>query len=204
MRSAAAPEARSDSAAAAGGSAHPALASDDERGAAAKGAGAQGASDSQERRGDLSPSSLRNRQRLRTQPPRSRAPPRRRLWLPRCPAPARSPPTGAPTAPSRLPWKDATRGGRKFIRPNTPPRRRERKLQERYTPSSASPWSQGPRTFTRPPQRGWQGSDRAPRLRDAFPPRPPDGLGAPALAGPHRFGILSLSNNFAESHHVTI
>ncbi|XP_054583164.1 uncharacterized protein LOC114231719 [Eptesicus fuscus] len=58
-----------------GGSAHPALASDDERGAAAKGAGAQGASDSQERRGDLSPSSLRNRQRLRTQPPRSRAPP---------------------------------------------------------------------------------------------------------------------------------
>lgn len=82
----------------------------------------------------------------------------------------RDPPTGAPAAPSRLPWKDATRGGSKFIRLSTPPRRWERKLQERYTPSAASPWSQRPRTFTRPPLCGWQGSNQAPRLRDTFCP----------------------------------
>lgn len=82
-----------------GGSARPALASDDERGearrgAAAKGAGARGASDSQERRGDLSPSSLRNRQRLRTQHPRPRAPPRCRLLPPPVPRAGRDPPDG--------------------------------------------------------------------------------------------------------------
>ncbi|XP_045325944.1 serine/arginine repetitive matrix protein 3-like [Leopardus geoffroyi] len=44
-------------------------------------------------RGDLSPSSLRNRQRLRTQHPRPRAPPRcrRSLAAARAPRPARSP-----------------------------------------------------------------------------------------------------------------
>lgn len=44
----------------------------------------------------------------------------RRRW---CPTPGAIPPTGAPAAPSRLPWKGATRGGLKFIRPKTPPRR---------------------------------------------------------------------------------
>ncbi|XP_059780866.1 uncharacterized protein LOC132367109 [Balaenoptera ricei] len=65
-----------------------------QRGAAAKGAGARGASDSQERRGDLSPSSLRNRQRLRTQHPRPRAPPRCRLSPPPVPRAGRNPPDG--------------------------------------------------------------------------------------------------------------
>lgn len=86
------------------------------------------------------------------------------------PAPGAIPPTGAPAAPRRLPWKDATRGGRKFIRLKTPPRRWERKLQERYTPSAASPSSQSPRTFTRSPRRRWQGPDQVPGLRDTFPP----------------------------------
>ncbi|XP_049750957.1 uncharacterized protein LOC126082493 [Elephas maximus indicus] len=88
-----------------------------------------------------------------------------------CPAPGAIPPTGAPAPLSQLPWKDATRGGRKFIRLKTPPRRWKRKLQEGHTPSAVSPSSQSP---------------------------------TPAPAGPHRSGILLLSNNFAESHHVTI
>lgn len=80
-----------------GGWARPALASDDERGAARRGGqggGGAGASDSQERRGDLSPSSLRNRQRLRTQHPQPRAPPRRRLSPPPLPCAWREPPDG--------------------------------------------------------------------------------------------------------------
>ncbi|KAJ8782324.1 hypothetical protein J1605_010303 [Eschrichtius robustus] len=65
-----------------------------QRCAAAKGAGARGASDSQERRGDLSPSSLRNRQRLRTQHPRPWAAPRCRLSPPPVPRAGRNPPDG--------------------------------------------------------------------------------------------------------------
>lgn len=64
------------------------------RGAAAKGAGARGASDSQERQGDLSPSSLRNRWRLRTQQPRPRAPLRCRLSPPLVPRARRDPRDG--------------------------------------------------------------------------------------------------------------
>lgn len=60
----------------------------------AKGAGARGASDSQERRGDLSPSSLRNRQRLRTQHPRPRASLRRRFSPPMVPHAGRYTPDG--------------------------------------------------------------------------------------------------------------
>lgn len=46
-----------------------------------------------------------------------RSPPRRRLSPPPLPAGHRGrfPPTGAPAAGSPTPWKDATRGGRKFI-----------------------------------------------------------------------------------------
>lgn len=76
------------------------------------------------------------------------APPRRRSRRRPAPRRARSPDGRSLLCPpSRLPWKDATRGGRKFIRLKTPPRRWERKLQERYTPSAASPSSQSPRTF---------------------------------------------------------
>lgn len=67
---------------------------------------------------------------------------------------ARSPPTGAPATPaSSLPWKDATYGGRKFIRPKTPPRRWERKLPERYALGCLSvepkPQDFHPTTWTR-------------------------------------------------------
>lgn len=88
----------------------------------------------------------------------------------RCPEPGAIPTDGRARHSELAPLEDATRGGRKFIRPKTPPRRWERKLQERYTPSAASPSSQSPRTFTQPPGRGWQAPDEAPGLRDTFPP----------------------------------
>lgn len=176
MRAAAAPAARPNSAAVAAEarSARPrpgTATSAARRGAAAEGAGARGASDCQERRGDLSPSSLRNRRRLRTQPPRPRAPPRCRL------SPSRSPrdPRDGRAPPRRVGclWKDATRGGRKFIRLATPPRRWERKLQERSPPSAASPSRRQRRgAVTRPPPGGGRRPDAAPRLGAPAAPRP--------------------------------
>ena len=75
-----------------GGSARRALASDYERCAARwpRGRG-RGALPTRRARGDLSPSSLRNRQRLRTQHPRPRAPPRCRLSPPPMPRAGRDP-----------------------------------------------------------------------------------------------------------------
>lgn len=108
------------------------------RGAAAKGAGARGASDSQERRGDLSPSSLRNRQRLRTQHPRPRAPPRCRLSPPPAPRAGRNPPDrrAVCSEPAPLERCHTWRSSQVYSTENAP-RRWERKLQERYTPSAA-------------------------------------------------------------------
>lgn len=134
-----------------GGSARPTLASDERRGAAAKGAGARALPTLRSAEATSAPhlyvtSSASARS--------NHGPGLRRAAASRCrqcPAPGAVPTAGAPVAPSRLPWIDATRGGRKFIRLNTPPRRWERKLQERYTPSAASPSSQRPETFTRPP-----------------------------------------------------
>lgn len=104
-----------------------------------RGGGGAGARDSRERRGDLSPSSLRNRLRLRTQQPRP-APP---LSPPPCPAP-RAIPRRARPPPETPPWRDATRGGRKFIRLQMRPSRGERQLSGRRTPSTASPASSRP------------------------------------------------------------
>lgn len=94
-----------------------------------RGGGGAGACDSRERQGDLSPSSLRNRQRLRTQQPRP-APP---LSPPPCPAP-RAIPRWARPPPEPVPWRDATRGGRKFIRLRTCPSHGESQLLARRTP----------------------------------------------------------------------
>lgn len=68
-----------------------------------QGGGGAGASDSQERRGDLSPSSLRNWQRLRTQHPQPGAQPHRRLSPPPLPGAWRDPP-GWTGGRARLPF----------------------------------------------------------------------------------------------------
>lgn len=163
-----------------------------------RGGGGAGACDSRERRGDLSPSSLRNRLRLRTQQPRP-APP---LSPPPCPAP-RAIPRRARPPPEPPPWRDATRGGRKFIRLQTRPSRGDRQLRARRTPSAASPPSSRPGASAEYTDAG--GGGRAGRRAyKTLLPASADGHRAPGPAAPRRSGILQLSNNFAESHHVTI
>lgn len=157
-----------------------------------RGGGGAGARDSRERRGDLSPSSLRNRLRLRTQQPRP-APP---LSPPPCPAP-RAIPRRARPPPETPPWRDATRGGRKFIRLQTRPSRGERQLPGRRTPSAASPPSSrlGHQPSTR--TRG-AGVERDAALRRHFFPRPPtatEPLVLPRRAAPAFSSSVTISQN---------
>lgn len=122
-------------------------------------------------RGDLSPSSLRNRQRLRTQHPRPRAPPRCRLSPPPMPRAGRDPHRRARFRHSRLARGKMPRGGRKFIRPKTPPRRWERKLPERYALGCLSVEAKAqdfhPTTWTRVASPG-----RSARSKRHFSPSP--------------------------------
>lgn len=130
-----------------------------------RGGGGAGACDSRERRGDLSPSSLRNRQRLRTQQP--------------------------------VPWRDATRGGRKFIRLQTCPSHGESQLLARRTPRPplrrADALRHQPSTRTRGAGAEW---GAAPTRH--FFPRPPtaaEPLVLPRRAAPAFSSSVTISQN---------
>lgn len=182
-----------------GASARPALASDDERCGEAEGAGARELATRGSAEATSAPhlyvtgcaSARSSRGRLR----RCRRRPARR--------PARFPRRARPP-PEPPPWRDATRGGRKFIRLQTRPSRGERQLRARRTPSAASPPSSRPGASAEDADAG--GGDRAGRRASykTLLPASADGRRAPGPAAPRRSGILQLSNNFAESHHVTI
>lgn len=133
-----------------------------------RGGGGAGACDSRERRGDLSPSSLRNRQRLRTQQPRP------------------------------APWRDATRGGRKFIRLQTRPSRGERQTAsqahalDRLGRRMDAP---GDQPSTRTPGAG---AERGAAPRRHFFPRPPTDAEPrvlPRRAAPAFSGSVTISQN---------